>query len=70
MTKIALQDYNGAIQDFSKAIESNPKDAIAFFNRGLAKMGLNLRSEACSDFRQAQNLGLSKATDVIKKLCY
>ena len=30
-------DYQGAIADYTKAIEINPKFALAYFNRGLAK---------------------------------
>jgi len=30
-------DYEGAIKDYDKAIEINPKHAEAYYNRGLAK---------------------------------
>ena len=36
-----LQDYRGAIVDFNKAIEINPKDAVAYYNRGIVKIILN-----------------------------
>ena len=44
--KANLEDYRGAIDDFSKAIELNPNDGGAYYNRGLAK-------EALEDYRGA-----------------
>ena len=44
--KSNLEDYRGAIDDFSKAIELNPNDGGAYYNRGLAK-------EALEDYRGA-----------------
>ena len=38
--KINLEDYRGAIDDLNKAIELNPKNASAFYYRGLAKDNL------------------------------
>ena len=36
--KYNKKDYQGAIADFDKAIELNPKYARAYYNRGNAKM--------------------------------
>ena len=33
-------DYYGAISDYNKAIEINPRDADAYYNRGIAKDNL------------------------------
>ena len=38
--KSDLNDYRGAILDFTKAIELNPKYEIAYYNRGIAKLQL------------------------------
>ena len=35
--KVENGDYYGGIADYTKAIELNPNDAIAYFNRGVAK---------------------------------
>jgi len=35
--KLASGDYQGAIKDFNKAIEINPKDVDAYYIRGVAK---------------------------------
>ncbi len=47
-------DYQGAIEDYNKAIELNPKYAEAFYNRGFAK----------------GELGYSKAYEAIRKYCH
>ncbi len=46
VAKIGLSDFQGAIDDCSKAIEINPKNARAYVNRGIAK-------ERTSDFQGA-----------------
>ncbi len=38
--KYKLKDYKGALQDFNKAIELNPKYPEAYNNRGIAKAQL------------------------------
>ena len=40
ITKFELQDFRGAISDYSKAIEINPKFANAYINRANAKLEL------------------------------
>ena len=38
IAKMAKHDWGGAITDYTKAIELDPKDAVAFNNRGEAKI--------------------------------
>jgi len=45
-----------AISDFTKAIELNPKDAIAFNNRGVAHDSLGQHEQAISDYNKAIEL--------------
>ena len=40
MPKLNNGDYYGAIADYTKAIELNPDDAAAYYNRGIAKRSL------------------------------
>jgi tetratricopeptide (TPR) repeat protein len=51
------QDYQGAIQDFTKAIELESEDPDIFINRGLAKLMEDNKNEALRDFCRAIELG-------------
>ena len=45
-----------AIEDFDEAIRINPKDAVAYFNRGNAYHSLNKKKRAIEDFDKAIRL--------------
>jgi len=62
-------DYQGAIEDYDKAIELNPKDAEAYYNRGLAKIGMGQKDSGCLDLSKARELGHSGAYQRIKEYC-
>lgn len=66
LAKEELKDYRGAIADYSTAIEIDPKYAITYYFRGLAKLKLGQKD---SDFSNAGELGYSDAYDAIKKNC-
>ena len=51
-----LQDYRGAIADYTKAIELKPDNANAYFNRGLAKKKLQDYRGAIADYNKAIEL--------------
>ena len=48
-----LNDNEGALADYNKAIEINPKDSEAYNNRGVVKKRLNFNVGALSDYSQA-----------------
>ena len=52
-TKYHLRDYQGAIADYSKAIEINPQYAYAYINRGNAKSDLGSYQGAIADYNKA-----------------
>jgi len=56
LTKSNKQDYKGAIQDYSKAIELDPKLVKAYVNRGLAKANIKDYREAIQDYSKAIEL--------------
>ena len=55
-TKLNLEDYYGAIEDYSKAIELDPDDADAYYNRGVAKKKLKDYYGAINDYSKAIEL--------------
>jgi tetratricopeptide (TPR) repeat protein len=69
ISKHDLQDYRGAIADYSKAIELDPNDAGAYINRGVSKISLGQKDSGCLDFSKAGELGAERAYEAIKELC-
>ncbi len=51
--KYAIEDYRGAIQDYSKAIEINPSNSEAYLNRGLPKHKLGDYRGAIQDYSKS-----------------
>ena len=68
VSKDDLQDYTGAIADYTKAIEIDPNLAQAYYNRGLSKYNLQDYYGACQDARKAQELGYD-TSPMIKVAC-
>jgi len=50
-------DHYGAISDYTKAIEIDPNNKIAFKNRGISKENIGDLQGACSDWGKASSLG-------------
>ena len=69
LSKAKLQDYRGAIADFTKAIELKPDNAEAYYNRGNAKYELKDLNAACLDWNKSGELGYASAYDLIKQYC-
>jgi len=67
--KLKIDFYSGAIFDYDKAIELDNNYSNAYRNRGIAKMGLGQKDNACLDFHRAVALGDSKASELINKYC-
>ncbi len=59
--KDKLQDYRGAVADYSKAIELNPVYSIAYFRRGSAKYELQDYIGAIADFTKVIELDLKNS---------
>lgn len=67
--KSKLEDYRGAILDYNKTIELNPKKSLAYYFRGVAKIFLGDKNGACLDWSKAGELGDGDAYDKIRKYC-
>jgi len=57
----SINRYEQAIEDFSKAIELNPNDAVAYYNRGLAYAKLNEHERAIEYYGKAIKLNPNDA---------
>lgn len=62
-------DLKGAIEDYTKAIEFNPKFAAPYYYRGLIYLQVLLHDKACADLKKAINLGHPLAARVYDKYC-
>jgi tetratricopeptide (TPR) repeat protein len=67
--KNKTRDYDGAIQDYNRAIELLDTFAEAYFNRGLTYILLDKNAQACQDLSKAGELGLESAYRVIQRYC-
>lgn len=59
--------YDAAIAEFNKALEINPKSALAYYHRGLAYSNKGLHNAAVADFTDAiaLNPGILEKTSVL-----
>jgi len=62
-------DLKGAIQDYTKAIEFNPKFSAPYYYRGLIYLQVLLHDKACLDLKKAADLGHSLALRQYDKYC-
>ena len=56
--KIYLQDYHGAIADYSEAIILDPKHTMAYYYRGCAKILIHDSKGAFEDLNKAVDIPL------------
>ena len=67
--KIEFKDYYGAISDYTKAIEIDPKYADVYRNRGISKELIEDMKGACADWRKASDLGVEDAANWVRDQC-
>ena len=61
MPYAAINSYQNAIADFTKAISLNYKDHEIYYNRGIIYQKISKRAEANRDFIEAAKLGSTAA---------
>lgn len=61
------QDFNSCLNDLTLSIELDPEFYEAYFWRGVAKV--NLKQNACDDFRIAARNNVKPAIDAFNKYC-
>jgi hypothetical protein len=62
-------NYSDSIKDFETGIRLNPEMGDIRRFLGMAKLGLNDKQGACSDFISAKALGDPDADELIEKHC-
>jgi tetratricopeptide (TPR) repeat protein len=69
LAKTELKDYQGAIKDYTTAIEKDPNPGMAYYNRGLLKNKLKDNAGACTDLIKAQELKYESAPAAVLQYC-
>jgi tetratricopeptide (TPR) repeat protein len=68
-TRMAIEDYKGAVEDFTKSIKLDPMNPSSYLYRADCYVILGKKHKACLDWNQAVILGYSEAKDSIIKNC-
>jgi tetratricopeptide (TPR) repeat protein len=61
LAKKKLNDTNGEIQDYTKAIEFRPDFEKAYYERGMARYASGDKTGGCEDLNKAVRLGSDDA---------
>ena len=64
---LQMQDFEKAIEDYTKAIQYEPTMAEAYYNRALTLLYLNNKKQAVKDLSKAGELGIQEAYVVMKR---
>jgi tetratricopeptide (TPR) repeat protein len=62
--RLKLDDGEGAVADFCRAIELNPAEALAYLNRGTTYLGMADYERALADFETAIRLDPNCASSI------
>ncbi len=68
-SKAILEDYQGSIADFTKAIELDPDGVLAYLDRGVSKENLGDLVGACEDWKKVAALGYTEAAQWVANKC-
>lgn len=62
-------EFENSIKAFNTAVEINPNYAMAYQNRGSAKLEINDKDGCCTDWRKCLELGITQIKPYIKEYC-
>ena len=65
-----LEDYEGAIVDYSESIKLYPQDPNVFYKRGMIKLYTSKKIEGCLDLATANEMSHEPAREAIMKNCH
>jgi tetratricopeptide (TPR) repeat protein len=63
-----LGNLERAMRDCSRALEIDPQDIMAYFNRGIVLLKMGKNNRAAEDFQKAAMLGDEKAKEILEKI--
>lgn len=66
--KEKLNDYNGAIADFTKVIQLS-NDDLAYYIRGMLKIKMKQNDVGCEDLEIAEELGCPYSKELLIRHC-
>ncbi|MBL7893713.1 MAG: tetratricopeptide repeat protein, partial [Bacteroidia bacterium] len=66
---IKQKEYKKAKDMADKAIQLNPKNGPAYYNRGIARQMLREEEGSCADWKKAVELGVTAAKSFINSDC-
>lgn len=67
--KLELDDFKGAIEAYTKAIELKPTYGQAYHERAISYKKMQNEGAACADWEKASNLGFRLATAQYNQYC-
>ncbi len=68
-TYMNTRTYKYAMNDFSMALDLDPRNAKAYYDLGMAAVKLGKTDEACFGFSKAYEYGFAEARDYVGKYC-
>ena len=68
-TYLMCTSYKYAEQDYTQALDLNPKSGIVYMNRGIARFEQGELKGACRDWQKAFNLKDANVQDYLEKRC-
>lgn len=66
---LKTRTFKFAMQDFGMALDLDPGNSEAYFNKGMARFYLNDTEGACYDWQKAARLGSKEAIEMINSHC-
>ena len=67
---LLLEDYRGAIADYSSAIVLSPDVDTFYFSRGMTRLFTYDRNAACEDLTRSSEMGCERSGEKLKYFCY
>ncbi len=64
-----INDFEGALKDFSRVIELEPNNGQAYVLRGRAYSATGKLTEACADFSKAKTMNVPGALESLRQFC-